>query len=303
MNRTASRASSTVHHGFTLIELLVVIAIIAILAAILFPVFAQAKLAAKKTQTLSNLKQIGLGFQMYAGDYDDMLPPFTANANDNALWSAVAYTPPGLVDPYIKNGINTTTGEIKDIWADPITKPMFGSGTQKIKNTFGYNIWGLGGFTRDCLKQPIGPGCTVRAAGTWGDFADAGYNSPANFSTLQAPADTILETTGEQFVRAPQQGIVNAAAGNAVGVFGIVGSGGDFLFSSGLTPASPDRNVREKLYVGGDAFVVYCDGHAKIRKNSTLWSRRFRSNDNRWVGGVQDGPLMNKGWARTWPEN
>jgi prepilin-type N-terminal cleavage/methylation domain-containing protein/prepilin-type processing-associated H-X9-DG protein len=60
--------------GFTLIELLVVIAIIAILAAILFPVFAQAKLAAKRTQDLSNAKQIALAFQMYVNDYDDMSP-------------------------------------------------------------------------------------------------------------------------------------------------------------------------------------------------------------------------------------
>jgi len=60
--------------AFTLIELLVVIAIIAILAAILFPVFAQAKQAAKRISDLSNAKQIGLAFHMYAGDYDDTSP-------------------------------------------------------------------------------------------------------------------------------------------------------------------------------------------------------------------------------------
>jgi len=60
--------------AFTLIELLVVIAIIAILAAILFPVFAQAKEAAKKTQDLSNLKQLGTAVQMYISDYDDVFP-------------------------------------------------------------------------------------------------------------------------------------------------------------------------------------------------------------------------------------
>ncbi|MFZ4507886.1 MAG: prepilin-type N-terminal cleavage/methylation domain-containing protein [Fimbriimonas sp.] len=61
-------------HAFTLIELLVVIAIIAILAAILFPVFAQAKTAAKKTSALSNIKQTNLGAVMYQSDYDDTYP-------------------------------------------------------------------------------------------------------------------------------------------------------------------------------------------------------------------------------------
>jgi len=70
MRSSESRNSS----GFTLIELLVVIAIIAILAAILFPVFAQAKMAAKKTQDLSNAKQLNLAIQMYGGDYDDTNP-------------------------------------------------------------------------------------------------------------------------------------------------------------------------------------------------------------------------------------
>lgn len=60
--------------AFTLIELLVVIAIIAILAAILFPVFAQAKSAAKKTACISNAKQVGLTYNLYVADFDDRLP-------------------------------------------------------------------------------------------------------------------------------------------------------------------------------------------------------------------------------------
>lgn len=66
------RWEDSMKKAFTLIELLVVIAIIAILAAILFPVFAQAKAAAKKTNALSQTKQIGTAWQMYASDYDDL---------------------------------------------------------------------------------------------------------------------------------------------------------------------------------------------------------------------------------------
>ncbi len=68
-------------HAFTLIELLVVIAIIAILAAILFPVFAQAKISAKMTGDLSNIKQTALATLMYAGDYDDNIPRMDNNGS------------------------------------------------------------------------------------------------------------------------------------------------------------------------------------------------------------------------------
>ena len=74
--------------GFTLIELLVVIAIIAILAAILFPVFARARENARRSSCQSNHKQIALGILQYTGDYDDTLPPVAyEDANgDDQIW-------------------------------------------------------------------------------------------------------------------------------------------------------------------------------------------------------------------------
>lgn len=92
--------------AFTLIELLVVIAIIAILAAILFPVFAQAKAAAKRTADLSNVKNIGLGFQMYNGDNDDILPPTRQIAGWDTTPRYQQISWKDSIFPYIKNGGN-----------------------------------------------------------------------------------------------------------------------------------------------------------------------------------------------------
>lgn len=104
MNRTPNRKNSASHAGtalnlrktgFTLIELLVVIAIIAILAAILFPVFAQAREKARQTSCLSNIKQLGTSVLMYVQDYDETYPLGTPNDWNNS-W-------PVQVAPYIKS--------------------------------------------------------------------------------------------------------------------------------------------------------------------------------------------------------
>jgi prepilin-type N-terminal cleavage/methylation domain-containing protein len=100
------------NRAFTLIELLVVIAIIAILAAILFPVFAQAKAAAKTTATLSNIKQLGTAIQIYSNDYDDGTPMYEYDVFDPTQ-RFMSFGE--IMMPYIKNNgifFDVTTGTL-----------------------------------------------------------------------------------------------------------------------------------------------------------------------------------------------
>jgi prepilin-type N-terminal cleavage/methylation domain-containing protein/prepilin-type processing-associated H-X9-DG protein len=114
---------------FTLIELLVVIAIIAILAAILFPVFAQARQKAHQAACMSNLKQLGLALMMYTDDYEDALPPIASPNRAQGTWR-------NLIQPYVKNATVTSCGgnpqgkkfEIQDL----------GTGNQLVANYTSY---------------------------------------------------------------------------------------------------------------------------------------------------------------------
>ncbi|MFO7945914.1 MAG: prepilin-type N-terminal cleavage/methylation domain-containing protein [Armatimonadota bacterium] len=108
--------------GFTLIELLVVIAIIAILAAILFPVFARAREKARQTSCLSNLKQMGNAFQMYVQDYDETL-----------LLDAGYRTWPFLLMPYVQN---------EQLFTCPSSQHRF-DGSSSYSLSIGGNVWSL----------------------------------------------------------------------------------------------------------------------------------------------------------------
>ena len=98
--------------GFTLIELLVVIAIIAILAAILFPVFAQARESARQTTCTSNLKQIGIALNMYASDFDETLPWSTSSLQSGWTWYQ-------SIDPYVKSGVGANGTTERPFWLCP----------------------------------------------------------------------------------------------------------------------------------------------------------------------------------------
>jgi prepilin-type N-terminal cleavage/methylation domain-containing protein/prepilin-type processing-associated H-X9-DG protein len=117
---------STRRPGFTLIELLVVIAIIAVLAAILFPAFAQAREKARQASCASNVRNLGLAVLLYAQDYDEQLP-------------LAAYVTPGfkfvtwheLTDPYCRN---------KQVWHCPSSTVGRADASGKVTTHFGYNV-------------------------------------------------------------------------------------------------------------------------------------------------------------------
>src|SRR5262249_6944395 len=114
---------SSKSRGFTLIELLVVIAIIAILAAILFPVFAQARESARRVSCVSNEKQIMLATLQYLQDFDEMLPlgrqsPYVAGFN-NGQPNDQIFSIENELDPYIKAGQPWGDARYGTVWNCP----------------------------------------------------------------------------------------------------------------------------------------------------------------------------------------
>jgi prepilin-type N-terminal cleavage/methylation domain-containing protein/prepilin-type processing-associated H-X9-DG protein len=172
--------------AFTLIELLVVIAIIAILAAILFPVFAQAKAAAKQTSDLSNAKQYGTAFFMYAGDADDAAPlvqwsgSYDANPADPNRDQAVG----NLVQPYIKSYAMfiSPASPVTDAGRDvDLIDPKTVSYTREqyelnraIKADYGYNVE---------YFSPMGYDPT---------YPNSFHPAGQSFSAPQKPAETLM---------------------------------------------------------------------------------------------------------------
>jgi prepilin-type N-terminal cleavage/methylation domain-containing protein/prepilin-type processing-associated H-X9-DG protein len=143
--------------GFTLIELLVVIAIIAILAAILFPVFAQARDKARQTACISNTKQMTMSILQYAQDYDEVFPRDT-NDNQNTFWM-------DYVQPYCKN---------EQIWrcpSRPNPSQRVNAGRANDFTAYGINWFFLGTYysgttmTVDGQTYTSTPTCSMAAVG------------------------------------------------------------------------------------------------------------------------------------------
>ncbi len=254
--------------GFTLIELLVVIAIIAILAAILFPVFAQAREKARQTQCLSNIKQVGLAVLMYSNDWEECFPAaiydrttYPAVCDVDAWWGM--YANPfgsgyndylnnasfrGVLMPYVKNG---------SLFVCP-------SDAQSQKSTITNTV------KRYCdylLRA------SIYKAGHHGNY-DNGYGEFGN-GQISAPVST-----------------------------GVVSSPADYVMLFEVFPwhnlNTYTDNGRSDLWAPSDKIMcAFCDGHAAAMAiGKTHWKNSDLSTQNGWPAWA---PY--RGWDINWPNH
>ncbi len=135
--------------GFTMIELLVVIAIIALLIGILLPALARARTSARTTRCLANVRQIGIAWSMYAGDFDDRAAPYkTRSDGDLAYWwgaedDVTKQIDParGVLSPYLASALHD--GSVYECPEQPAGSYINQSSVDQVTSTYGYNGYGL----------------------------------------------------------------------------------------------------------------------------------------------------------------
>lgn len=242
--------------GFTLIELLVVIAIIAILAAILFPVFGRARENARKTSCLSNEKQIGLALLQYAQDYDQGLPAWNeyygGNPNDSTDdGSAVAARSKGEVNqglggwqakltPYVKNGNPTDASRNTGIWHCPSQGAIGGdaatTSTGVVNASYGMQMHVVRWDTQNLLAVPGLP-----------------YYQYPSLVGMDIPSQTIYIGDG--------------------GSDGRIGSPRSEYYNGPLQSRTNEIPMR---HMDG-ANYLFADGHAKWLKRETVYPEQLNS--------------------------
>ena len=258
--------------AFTLIELLVVIAIIAILAAILFPVLAQAKEAAKKTANMSNMRQIGVSAMLYAGDSDDTFP-ITELGGD--IDDQHEYFWGDMVLPYTKSWqILESPGLNSPIKIRPA--PL----AYSEQWSYNYGINDVTANSPECTPsgEPNGPdNLHCRHLGAAGKSTTSIENSAVTIvvaDSIPATTDTGNVSTGVL----PSNNAQDLSHGRHEINWQFGHRNNSFLQVNGQSQDGYPK------YLGGFTYVA-CDGHTKFRKRPT-------SSDGKFYGGTTDSEWL-----------
>ncbi|MFM9872963.1 MAG: prepilin-type N-terminal cleavage/methylation domain-containing protein [Fimbriimonadaceae bacterium] len=283
--------------AFTLIELLVVIAIIAILAAILFPVFAQAKLAAKKTKGLAEAKQIGTSQHLYLSDYDDVLylyrtndpnPSYVKCVNDgradcNTVFGVQARTKTfwnQLLQPYLKNNeMFRSPGQVQ-AWAN---EDPTGAGTDPAFRSYG----GQNSYASNTVI-----------------FESDGTGGSMSHTSIEDVANTLVIVDASYYNALPRfdgnlrifKGLtswtVPCTSSSRPNYWKNLGNSYLFRFPTNPTDAEAEKLIQQRW--SGPLVVIHADSHAKATPwQKVMWDLRDNPNNSMWdpwKAGVQACP-------------
>lgn len=249
--------------AFTLIELLVVIAIIAILAAILFPVFASARAQARKATCISNLKQIALSAAMYGEDYDARLLPGWTQRSSDLTQADYTWTWAGLIQPYQKN---YAVNQCPDHGTIAPTTAKDASAAMGFKSSYGMNVDGIfGAGNTQVFPNVLGQWpkkSTARNSAETVQFMDAAEITDTTEGDAAGMKSAYLNFLNDPDKQNP--GAQNYPAGLYFRIPTSIGDG-----SNGAVVPISRHN--------GNCVAAYLDGHAKAIKLTSVWVKAGQS--------------------------